>query len=107
MANVMVGHDLGNRALYKEAKWQEVEQDKMWKALHHIMDIKRDLVIRTKDYLTRHLAGIAADNLKGQCTKGHSCKDASKNALKKLIAGYNTSSIMITTAAPVVQNVTS
>ncbi len=40
---------------------------------------------RVKTYFEMNGLGIAKDNLMGQCTNGHSCKDSSKEKLQKII----------------------
>jgi hypothetical protein len=35
--------------------------------------------------MTQHLIDIAHDNLLGQCTTGHSCKESAKQELQQLI----------------------
>ena len=37
-------------------------------------------------YFTDHLQEIAEENLRGQCTTGHSCKDSARKSLEELIA---------------------
>jgi hypothetical protein len=44
-----------------------------------------DDVVRANRHLQAHAFDIAADNLRGQCTKGHSCKNSTKEALLSLI----------------------
>jgi hypothetical protein len=49
--------------------------------------------IQANRYMQQHVAAIAGDNLQGQCTHGHSCKNSTKEALEELLraAATNTS----------------
>jgi hypothetical protein len=42
-------------------------------------------VIKAQRYLQDHLLEIVTENLQGQCTRGHSCKNSSKEILKALL----------------------
>lgn len=83
MNNVIIGK-FGQRSFYKPAEKQGDMQDKIWAGVHKVFTVESDAAIKTKEYLTQHLQLIAADNLVGQCTKGHSCKNSAKDLLKKL-----------------------
>lgn len=41
--------------------------------------------VRANRYLQEHVTAIAADNLRGQCTHGHSCKNSTREALEELL----------------------
>jgi hypothetical protein len=41
--------------------------------------------IQANRYMQQHVAAIAADNLRGQCTHGHSCKNSTREALEELL----------------------
>jgi hypothetical protein len=58
--------------------------------LHRDFNTGLDAVIKANQYLRMNLAGIVADNLRGQCTKGHSCKQTTKDALESLLNTTNT-----------------
>lgn len=64
------------------ATWLTVE---LWKSFH----CRLDHVVRTNLHLQVHVVDIAADNLRGQCTKGHSCKNSTKDALLNLLLATN------------------
>jgi hypothetical protein len=57
----------------------------MWDGAETIFGISRQAIVHTKRHVVEHLSGIAADNLKGQCTKGHSCKQEAKVLLKRIL----------------------
>ena len=71
---------------YKLLEGQMEKQDDLWTGIEQYMHIMTRNASETKKYMKEHLAAIAADNLKGQCTKGHSCKDSTKTVLKNLAA---------------------
>lgn len=62
----------------------------MWRGIGEAMKVTKGDCVRTKLYLQEHMTGIAEDNLRGQCTKGHSCKRSSKVLLKKLLEQMGT-----------------
>jgi Putative rhamnosyl transferase len=66
-----------------------------WNMLHESFGISRPEVGYMNQYLTDHLVEIARDNILGQCTTGHSCKESAKADLEQLIAArsnYQTNS---------------
>ena len=63
--------------------------DEIWEEVFDTFHISKEDVVRTKRYFEEHEQAIAADNLKGQCTKGHSCKERAKDKLKALIQPKN------------------
>ena len=58
--------------------------------------VDEEALERVKSYLHVHALGIAKDNLKGQCTNGHSCKDSSKAKLQRIIQELTESTKTIT-----------
>jgi Putative rhamnosyl transferase len=59
-------------------------QESIQKLCHLYFGIESLQPVQT--YLQSHLVEIAEDNLKGQCTPGHSCKEKSAQTLQKLIS---------------------
>jgi hypothetical protein len=57
-----------------------------WNMLEESFGIRRQELQWMQSYLTEHLIEIASDNLLGQCTTGHSCKESAKQELEQLIA---------------------
>ena len=55
-----------------------------WFELEERFGVKVTKISITKLYLAKQLAAVAADNLKGQCTKAHSCKQEAKDTLNAL-----------------------
>lgn len=60
-----------------------------WNMLEESFGIRREELQWMQRYLTEHLIEIASDNLLGQCTTGHSCKESAKQELEQLIAARN------------------
>ena len=58
----------------------------MWKAVQKHFRIQPDSVGQLRIYLTQHMASLTQDNLRGQCTPGHSCKQSSQELLQQLAA---------------------
>ena len=83
MMNVVVNEG-ETMEVYKLVENQSQKQDVLWDGIEEFMHITRAGSEQTKNYLEQHLSQIAADNLKGQCTKGHSCKDSTRVLLEKI-----------------------
>jgi len=84
MMNVMVNEG-ETTDVYRLVENQSQKQEVLWDGIEEFMHITRADSEKAKDYLGQHLADIAADNLKGQCTKGHSCKDSTRVLLERLV----------------------
>ena len=83
MMNVMVSEG-ETREVYRYVANQIEKQDVLWSGIEEYMHITKKDSARAKDYIKSHQAAIAADNLKGQCTKGHSCKHSTQEVLQNL-----------------------
>lgn len=84
MGNVLVGNH-GQRKIYNKFEKQVNLQSEMWTGVKNVFCISTVNAKIVRDYIKVHLQAIAADNLKGQCTKGHSCKVSSIGILKLII----------------------
>jgi len=84
MKRVIIGK-YGNRREYKAAINQQSIQEMGWEGLERGYGITRSEATVARSYLTQHLVEICEENLRGQCTKGHSCKPSSVKYLKQLI----------------------
>jgi hypothetical protein len=60
----------------------------LWNSFH----CRLDQVVRADLYLKDHMVDIVVDNLRGQCTKGHSCKESTKEVLQNLLLNHSRSS---------------
>lgn len=58
-----------------------------WNMLHDSFGygITRTSLSYMNSYISYHLLDIVTDNIRGQCTTGHSCKDTAKESLQKLL----------------------
>ncbi len=64
----------------------DTERVKMvWKALDKLFFVSKQQAVETNAYVLEHLTAIAKDNLEGQCTSGHSCKNSSFVILQSLV----------------------
>ena len=60
-------------------------QDEIWTGVQRTFSVSKSKVIELRRSLLRNMRKIVADNLKGQCTKGHSCKATSKQVLREML----------------------
>ena len=60
-----------------ERKWEE----KLWWFAQDRFAMDVTHVEHVQQYIRQHQSQIAYENLLGQCTTGHSCKDQAKEAL--------------------------
>ena len=65
----------------------------LWDGVENSYGMSRHQIRELRTYLVQHTSRIAADNLKGQCTKGHSCTAATKTILATL-AGVNSTEVV-------------
>lgn len=68
----------------EHSRWRGL-QDNIWGSLVYMFGLEPEDIWRVRAYLEEHQFEVATDALKGQCTKGHSCKDDSRAALKTLL----------------------
>lgn len=87
---------LGSHTSYLSSKAQDLvgledpddlysKQERMWSVVVRYFLIPKESMAQLRSYLTQHLHAIAEENLLGQCTKGHSCKNSSQIILKELL----------------------
>ena len=58
-------------------------ETKLWQLLRERFAIRIPKVVETQTFLKQHQRQIAYENLLGQCTTGHSCKEAAKQELQQ------------------------
>ena len=58
----------------------------VWKFTIEKLGLKLDQIQETLIFLQTNRIQIAKDNLIGQCTTGHSCKDKAKEELQRIIS---------------------
>mmetsp|Transcript_24029 Transcript_24029/g.56809 ORF Transcript_24029/g.56809 Transcript_24029/m.56809 type:complete len:215 (+) Transcript_24029:890-1534(+) len=92
MLNVVVNGTSFNRNYLKGAHQQREIQHKLWyvsKRLFGGFSKKKARTIHT--YFDSHIRDIASENLDGQCTHGHSCKNSSQILLRSIMEGKSLS----------------
>ena len=85
MSNVV----LDDKGIYSGAAAQARRQKELWEGVEHVFALDRTNAVTVRAHVQANLAAIARDNLLGQCTKGHSCKEAARRLLEKLSFGLN------------------
>ncbi|CAJ1928154.1 unnamed protein product [Cylindrotheca closterium] len=76
-----------NRVVMSESDWKPEEEAmdrESWPLLEPSFAIPQTLVESSHKYLSDHLQELVEENLKGQCTKDHSCSEGIKKKLKAL-----------------------
>jgi len=61
--------------------------EKLWALSEQAFGVTKQRARETQDFLTRHKKEIARENLMGQCSTGHSCKDKAKEELQRIVTG--------------------
>ena len=90
MSGVGMDQEMAGKNIEKDRKTylnQSVEDRKQWKEVLQAFDITWRQTRDVRTHFLNNLGKIAADNLKGQCTTGHSCKDSAKERLQSLAVG--------------------
>jgi hypothetical protein len=86
MFNVLLGRKERVDGRYiKGAKKQETVQNQLWAVTTPRFGFEKEHASRLRVYVKEHLRSIAEDNLHGQCSTGHSCKESSKLLLQAII----------------------
>ena len=71
--------------IFRKSKWRN-SQPELWRVLPPLFGITARDLRRVRSSIQANLYNIVKDGLDGQCTKGHSCKERSKQVLKELLA---------------------
>jgi hypothetical protein len=66
---------------------------RLWQLLKERFNISQKRVQRTQEFLIHHRRAIAYENILGQCTTGHSCKDQAKAELQRIVDEENRASM--------------
>mmetsp|Transcript_157 Transcript_157/g.199 ORF Transcript_157/g.199 Transcript_157/m.199 type:complete len:140 (+) Transcript_157:74-493(+) len=56
-----------------------------WSKITKYFSIRKSSFQEANDFMSQHVVQIAQDNMKGQCTIGHSCKVSSKEKLQRFV----------------------
>jgi len=71
--------------IYKAAAMKQKQyQPDLWEMANRVFGLSPDQVRHVKRYLTDHMASIARENLQGQCSAGHSCKNGTRIILQRI-----------------------
>jgi hypothetical protein len=73
-----------NKSLAQRFNKQYHAQDKLWSGMNIVFKISQDQAASARKFIVGNTKKIAEDNLKGQCTAGHSCKNATQSVLKSI-----------------------
>ena len=63
--------------------------EKLWALSENVFGVTKSKVKETQDFFIRNKKRIAEENLAGQCSTGHSCKDSAKEKLKQIVDSEN------------------
>jgi len=85
MLNILLKEKGHLKEYERGARTQEDLQKKLWFVITRRFGVTLEDVAAIPVYLEEHLHGIVLDNLKGQCTSGHSCKRQTRELLQKIL----------------------
>jgi hypothetical protein len=72
---------------YKEGALKQLPyQEKLWEIVNYFFGLSSERVRDLRRYLSDNMAAIASDNLQGQCSAGHSCKNGTRLKLRTISA---------------------
>eukprot|EP00934_Nitzschia_sp_Nitz4_P004261 Nitzschia sp. Nitz4//scaffold18_size181773//51358//52482//NITZ4_001907-RA/size181773-processed-gene-0.226-mRNA-1//-1//CDS//3329539987//4251//frame0 len=74
----------------KGASKQWKHQDNLWKVVELEFATSKQHIQPLRRYMNDHIVDMIQDNLSGQCTAGHSCKNTSSNMLQLLLEELTT-----------------
>jgi hypothetical protein len=78
-----------NKKYAQGASKQHSFQDQLWLVAEKLFGFSRETARDLHKYLEENMLAIATDNLKGQCTEGHSCKNSSQELLQAIVGSSN------------------
>jgi hypothetical protein len=87
MLNLVYNGTSINRKYIRGATKQLEFQGKLWWAVEKIFGFSKQEAMHINEYLNSHMKLIAEENLLGQCTRGHSCKNSSHSLLTAILEG--------------------
>lgn len=87
MLNLVYNGTSMNRKYIRGASKQKDIQGQLWWAVRKFFGFTKSEASSINEYLNGHMKMIAEENLLGQCTKGHSCKNSSHILLKSIVEG--------------------
>lgn len=73
-----------NKNLLKQFNKQVSAQEKLWSGISVLFKVSKQHAKTAREFIVENMPKIAEDNLKGQCTPGHSCKNGTQSVLKSV-----------------------
>ena len=87
MLNLVINGTSLNKKYISGATKQKDVQNQLWWAAKRLFGFSKRNARDINDYMKDRVKEIAKDNLDGQCTRGHSCKNSSQILLKSILEG--------------------
>lgn len=87
MLNIVYNGNSLNQKYVPGATKQRDVQDKVWYAIKRIFGFSKQHARSINRHMRDHMKAIAEENLMGQCTQGHSCKNSSQTILRSILEG--------------------
>lgn len=89
MLNILWGNqshkpDVKNKYAAGASK-QKAYQEQLWAVVSPLFGFTPGKARQVHKYLEQNMQAIAEDNLRGQCTEGHSCKNTSQQLLQEIL----------------------
>jgi hypothetical protein len=85
MLHILLNTTKTDKKYIKGAKKQRAQQNKLWLFAEEKFGFKKIAAENLHTYLEVNILKIAGDNLRGQCTLGHSCKNGARATLQAII----------------------
>jgi len=87
MLNLVYNGTSFNQKYIAGASKQKDIQSQLWWAVKRLFGFSKHSARNINQYMKDRIKAIAQDNLKGQCTRGHSCKNSSQILLRSILEG--------------------
>ena len=71
--------------LRDEAQQHDAQQEELWRKVERVFGVSKDSLRRARSVLLQQSHDIATENLMGQCTRGHSCKNSTQEQLRRAV----------------------
>jgi hypothetical protein len=81
---VLESKDTKQQQKQQDVTIRQNEQDELWVQLMNLFGITKEKATSARRTLMDKQSTLAMENLKGQCIKGFTCKDTSRNMLQHL-----------------------
>jgi hypothetical protein len=87
MLNLVFNGTAMNRRYLSGASKQKDVQGQLWWAVRNYFGFTKEDARSINKHLNSNMKMIAQENLLGQCTRGHSCKNSSQIILRSIVDG--------------------